>query len=57
MCMMLLETSMSDLMIFALALFELITYAPEELVVNEKCCPEEETNTLEGVSEERRVGE
>jgi hypothetical protein len=42
---------MSDLMIFALALFELIMYAPEELVVNEKGCPEEETNVLEGVSE------
>jgi hypothetical protein len=44
-------------MIFALALFELITYAPEELVVNENGCPEEETNALEGVLEERRVGE
>jgi hypothetical protein len=52
-----LETSTSDLMIFAQALFQLITYVPKELVVNERDCPEEETNTLEGVSEERRVGE
>jgi hypothetical protein len=46
MCMTLLETSTLDLMM----------YAPEKLVVNEKGCPEE-TNVLEGVLEERRVGE
>jgi hypothetical protein len=55
MCITPLEDSTSDLMIFALALFELIMYAPE-LVVNENGFPEE-TNTLEGVSEERRVVE
>jgi hypothetical protein len=52
-----LETRTSDLMIFALALFGLMTYAPEEFVVSEKGWPEEEMNVLGGEEGERRVGE
>jgi hypothetical protein len=56
-CMTPLETSTSDLIIFALALFELMTYTPEEFVVNERGWPEEEMNALGGEEGERRVGE